>query len=131
MTEIIQILYASATGTAEDVAYYLAKKLRQLNLFAVPSIRVSSIDDYDYLARLPEQQYVLFVVSTTGDGDPPSTMRSTNSALNLLRIFELCSFRQILCRLLDVSSTKIAVSKLFIQFEVFNFWFRRFFVCEV
>ena len=78
MTEI-QILFASATGTAEDVAYYLAKQLKRNKVLIV---RVSSIDDYDYLARLPEQKYVLFVVSTTGDGDPPSSMRST----------EKCSF---------------------------------------
>ncbi len=76
----LQILYASATGTAEDVAYYLAKRLRRLKLFTV---RVSSIDDYDFLARLPEQKYTLFVVSTTGDGDPPSSMRSTEKALIL------------------------------------------------
>ena len=71
--EDIQILYASATGTAEDVAYYLAKKLQRLKYFKV---KVSSIDDYDYLSQLPEQNNVLFVVSTTGDGDPPSSMRS-------------------------------------------------------
>ena len=78
----LQILYASATGTAEDVAYYLAKRLRRLKLFTV---RVSSIDDYDFLARLPEQKYILFVVSTTGDGDPPSSMRSTEKALILIK----------------------------------------------
>lgn len=73
----IQILYASATGTAEDVAYYLAKKLKRFKSFKVS---VSSIDDYDYLTRLPEQNNVLFVVSTTGDGDPPSSMRSNENS---------------------------------------------------
>lgn len=34
---------------------------------------MKSIDEYDYL-HLPDENIVLFLVSTTGDGDPPMSM---------------------------------------------------------
>ena len=66
------ILFGSETGTAEDVAYYIAKQLRKFSL----KLTVLSIDDYDFLSYLPDQKKVFFVVSTTGDGDTPSSMKS-------------------------------------------------------
>ena len=43
---------------------------------------LSSFDEYD-IRKLPAQKYAVFVVATTGDGDPPPNM--TKSWKFLLR----------------------------------------------
>lgn len=66
----VTILYASETGNAEEVAYDLFDFLKQGSENAVI---IKNIGSYDFLT-LPEEDVVLFVVSTTGDGECPSSM---------------------------------------------------------
>eukprot|EP01032_Pedospumella_encystans_P015987 gene15987-18259_t len=61
------ILHAGETGNAEEVAYEIQSKLRVKST-------VHSIDKYDVL-NLPEEKYMIFLVSTTGDGEPPEMMK--------------------------------------------------------
>lgn len=65
------ILYGSETGNAEDVAQSLWREARLLD---VPA-RVFGMDEYD-IENLPDEQVVVFVVSTTGQGEIPPNMRS-------------------------------------------------------
>jgi sulfite reductase alpha subunit-like flavoprotein len=69
----ISVLYASETGTSEDVAYTLSKTLRS----HFPSIPVCtwSLESYA-TTSLPQERIAIFVVSTTGDGEHPNSMRS-------------------------------------------------------
>lgn len=64
----VRILYAGETGNAEEVAYDIQS---QLPYQAV----VSSLEEYDVL-ELPAESAVIFVVSTTGDGDTPGAMKT-------------------------------------------------------
>ncbi|CAK93597.1 unnamed protein product (macronuclear) [Paramecium tetraurelia] len=57
---MIQILFATQTGNSEFYAEEVGRHLEK----AI----VSSIEDFDFLT-LPEQKRVIFIVSTTGDGD--------------------------------------------------------------
>lgn len=70
------ILYGSETGTAEDVAFKIFHLLSSSPSPPSPSssLRISSIDDYD-IASLPSEPFILFVISTTGDGEVPSAMK--------------------------------------------------------
>lgn len=65
----VTVLYASETGNAEEVAYDISRLLSR-NIVC----SVDSIENFDVI-NLPTQNYVVFVVSTTGDGDPPLSMR--------------------------------------------------------
>ena len=66
------VLYASETGTAEDVAYQLGDVLGGKSRMA----RVCSVSSYT-VTELPEERGgVVFIVSTTGDGDVPTSMVS-------------------------------------------------------
>lgn len=64
---MIVVLYASETGNTEEVAYDLQEKLQY-------PCHVMSIKDYD-VTDLPSEKLVVFVVSTTGDGEPPEPMK--------------------------------------------------------
>ncbi|XP_068149685.1 NADPH-dependent diflavin oxidoreductase 1 [Drosophila tropicalis] len=64
------ILYASQTGTAQDVAEQIWRESRQWG-FTGP---VLSIHDYD-IQQLVGESLVVFVVATTGDGVEPDTMK--------------------------------------------------------
>lgn len=66
------ILYASETGTAEDVAYKLGDVLGGKSRMA----RVCSVSSYSVTGLPEERGGVVFVVSTTGDGDVPTSMAS-------------------------------------------------------
>lgn len=70
----VNVLFASATGTAEDLATDLADQLSQRHA-TVPYL--GTLDAYD-LASLPRQatqgQVFLFIVATCGDGQPPRNM---------------------------------------------------------
>lgn len=64
------ILYASQTGNALDAAERIGRESERRGCPVV----VRSVDDYD--ARcLPEEDTVIFVVSTTGQGDTPDSMK--------------------------------------------------------
>lgn len=58
---VIYILYASQTGTSESESHLLSLQLEERNL----KTEVSSLDDFP-IEKLPEIEYCLFMVSTTG-----------------------------------------------------------------
>ena len=65
------VLYASETGTAEDVAYKLHSQL----LAGAPQAQIRNMECYD-VTLLPSETCIMFVVSTTGDGEVPTSMKS-------------------------------------------------------
>ncbi|KAK3868276.1 hypothetical protein Pcinc_026317 [Petrolisthes cinctipes] len=65
------ILYGSETGTAQEVAARIGREARRY--FFMPI--VSAMNDFS-LENLLKQTLVVFVASTTGQGDDPSNMRS-------------------------------------------------------
>lgn len=67
------VLYASETGNAQDVAEYVqqlawARNLCDTQAMAMDAVPLGSV--------LPSCSMVVFVVSTTGDGEPPQNMRT-------------------------------------------------------
>ncbi|XP_014607218.1 PREDICTED: NADPH-dependent diflavin oxidoreductase 1-like [Polistes canadensis] len=66
----ITILYASETGTAQDVAEQIWKRAKRKGLNSM----VSALDDYD-LTNFGLEDLMVFVVATTGQGDPPDNMK--------------------------------------------------------
>ncbi|KYN34593.1 NADPH-dependent diflavin oxidoreductase 1 [Trachymyrmex septentrionalis] len=67
---MIRVLYGSETGTAQDVAEQIWKSAKRKELRST----VSSLNDYD-IQNLPSEQLIIFVVATTGQGDPPANMK--------------------------------------------------------
>jgi sulfite reductase alpha subunit-like flavoprotein len=67
----ILILYATQTGNAQDVAERVGREAARHHLQPL----VASMHSYPP-SNLPTEQYVIFVVSTTGQGDPPDSMRA-------------------------------------------------------
>jgi len=63
------ILFGSQTGTAEEVSYDLGRSAAQKGI----PVQVCSLNKYP-LEQLPLQKFVVFVVSTTGQGQPPDNM---------------------------------------------------------
>ncbi|PON78209.1 Flavodoxin-like [Parasponia andersonii] len=63
-------LYASQTGNALDAAEQVAREADRRGC----SVRLLSLDEYDAVA-LPHETAVVFVVSTTGQGDTPDSMK--------------------------------------------------------
>ena len=68
------VLYASETGTAEDVAFKVHQML-QLQCTHQLEVVIKRMDDYDVL-ELPDERLVIFVTSTGGDGEVPWNMKS-------------------------------------------------------
>ncbi|XP_076162157.1 NADPH-dependent diflavin oxidoreductase 1-like [Ptiloglossa arizonensis] len=66
----ITILYGSETGTAQDVAEQIWKDAKRTCLHST----VYAMNDYE-IQNLDNEKIVIFVVATTGQGDPPSNMR--------------------------------------------------------
>ncbi|THG13395.1 hypothetical protein TEA_018009 [Camellia sinensis var. sinensis] len=64
------ILYASQTGNALDAAERLGREAERRGC----PVTVLSMDDFD-LSSLPNKKTVVFVVSTTGQGDAPDSMK--------------------------------------------------------
>ncbi|KAK2659504.1 hypothetical protein Ddye_006037 [Dipteronia dyeriana] len=64
------ILYASQTGNALDAAERMGREAERRGCPVV----VRSMDDYD-AKSLPREDIVIFVVSTTGQGDTPDSMK--------------------------------------------------------
>ncbi|KAL0122246.1 hypothetical protein PUN28_007176 [Cardiocondyla obscurior] len=67
---VIRVLYGSETGTAQDVAEQIWKSAKRKGLQST----VSCLDDYD-IQHLSLEQLIIFVVATTGQGDPPTNMK--------------------------------------------------------
>jgi hypothetical protein len=65
----ITILYGSQTGNAQDVAERLCREAKRRHF----SVKISTMDDYDR-NLLKDDKYVIFVASTTGQGDAPDNM---------------------------------------------------------
>ncbi|KAG2530958.1 hypothetical protein JM16_001427 [Phytophthora kernoviae] len=74
------VLYGSETGTAQDVAEFMQQRAFNRQLL---DTQVSAMDDFPVAQLLPQCSTVVFVVSTTGDGEAPENMR--RSWRNLLR----------------------------------------------
>jgi sulfite reductase alpha subunit-like flavoprotein len=66
----LPVLYGSQTGCARDVAERIAREA--LRRWLQPDVR--ALDEYP-VESLPEERVVIFVVSTTGQGEAPDNMR--------------------------------------------------------
>ena len=71
----INVIYASETGTAEDVAYKLFHQLQSQYSPLNAKVSIFSIQDVDPTV-LPSLNTVVVIASTTGDGDVPTSMRA-------------------------------------------------------
>lgn len=72
-TASLLILYGSQTGNAQDVAELIGREAARRHY----EVRVIAADAYAQtfgVARLPDEPAVVFVVSTTGQGEPPSNI---------------------------------------------------------
>lgn len=83
ITTTITIVYGSQTGTAKFAAEELNYELI-CNNFKTTLI---NIENYDYINKLPEEKLIVFIVSTTGYGEFPISMKGfwkflTNSGLS-------------------------------------------------
>uniref|UniRef100_A0ACD5W444 Uncharacterized protein n=1 Tax=Avena sativa TaxID=4498 RepID=A0ACD5W444_AVESA len=67
----VVVLYASQTGNAMDAAERVG---REAERGGCPAVDVLSMDSFDP-SCLPGERSVVFVVSTTGQGDPPDSMK--------------------------------------------------------
>ncbi|ELU06663.1 hypothetical protein CAPTEDRAFT_168710 [Capitella teleta] len=64
------VLYGSQTGTAQDVAERMGRLAYKRHF----SVSVAPLDSYP-LVNLIHEQMVIFIVATTGQGDPPDNMQ--------------------------------------------------------
>ena len=64
------VLYGSQTGTAQEVAERVGREATRLHF----SVVVSAMDNFP-LPKLPTAPLVVYVVSTTGQGEEPDNMR--------------------------------------------------------
>eukprot|EP00743_Colponemidia_sp_Colp-15_P009001 GILK01009822.1.p1 GENE.GILK01009822.1~~GILK01009822.1.p1 ORF type:complete len:649 (-),score=122.51 GILK01009822.1:47-1993(-) len=94
MSRDILVLYASQTGNGEELAFDVQRELERCHFV----VRVFAMDDYDLL-KLPQEHVVIFIASTTGQGDPPDNMRSfwrfllrKNLPADCLQQVEFCVF---------------------------------------
>ncbi|RVE65475.1 hypothetical protein OJAV_G00116890 [Oryzias javanicus] len=65
------VLYGSQTGTAQDAAQRIGRQAQRRRL----QVRVMALDSYK-VANLIAESLVVFVCSTTGQGDPPDNMKN-------------------------------------------------------
>ncbi|XP_067017223.1 NADPH-dependent diflavin oxidoreductase 1-like [Acropora muricata] len=66
----ISVLFGSQTGTAQEVAERIGREAKRRFL----SVTVMTLDDYN-VTKLIEEEVVIFVCSTTGQGDEPDNMK--------------------------------------------------------
>ncbi|MEM9080012.1 MAG: flavodoxin domain-containing protein [Verrucomicrobiota bacterium] len=67
MTDKILLLFASQTGSAEDVAHDVHKQLTE----AGHTVDLLDLSLHEDISNLPSASCILGVVSTWGDGEPP------------------------------------------------------------
>jgi len=67
----ILILYGSQTGTAKFAAEDMQRELYKLNYFS----KICEMDSYNFI-NLPEESYIIFIISTTGYGEFPSNSKN-------------------------------------------------------
>ncbi|KAK3527280.1 hypothetical protein QTP86_018608 [Hemibagrus guttatus] len=65
------LLYGSQTGTAQDTAERIGRQAQRRRV----GVRVQALDTYN-VANLISEALVVFVCSTTGQGDPPDNMKN-------------------------------------------------------
>lgn len=94
ITDTVSILYGSQTGNSKSIAESLYQKLSSLGLKA----RILSLEDYNK-SDLKKEKYLIFVVSTQGNGVPP---------ISALEFFEFIQSR----RMPKLSETKYSVLAL-------------------
>lgn len=68
------MLYGSETGTAQDVAEYVQQLAFARRLV---DTQVIAMDAFPVAQLLPRCETVVFITSTTGDGEAPENMRAT------------------------------------------------------
>jgi len=66
----LTVLYGSQTGTAQDTAERVTRVLVRDRF----DVKVKPMDDYD-ITKLAEEDLVIFVCSTTGQGEEPDNMK--------------------------------------------------------
>jgi sulfite reductase alpha subunit-like flavoprotein len=77
----LAVLYGSQTGCAQDVAFdvydALVDKLNPTNVLPdiVPKVQVYAGNNFP-LQKIVENNVLVFVVSTTGDGEVPDNMKT-------------------------------------------------------
>lgn len=82
----VAILYATATGTAEDIAHALAHRFRTTTSVTVSAC--AAVDTFTLpalLAAAPTTLFI-FILATAGDGEAPASMRSLWTALRDARL---------------------------------------------
>jgi len=70
-SNVVAMLYGSQTGTAEEVAWDLARQGRRRGFQCADPVALNDID----FSALSKFRLALIVVATTGQGDPPLNMR--------------------------------------------------------
>ncbi|XP_056146865.1 NADPH-dependent diflavin oxidoreductase 1 [Lampris incognitus] len=65
------VLYGSQTGTAQDTALRIGRQAQRKRM----QVQVTPLDSYN-VAGLISESLVVFVCSTTGQGDPPDNMKN-------------------------------------------------------
>ncbi|XP_074546850.1 NADPH-dependent diflavin oxidoreductase 1 [Halichoeres trimaculatus] len=65
------VLYGSQTGTAQDTAQRITRQAQRRKMM----VQVLPLDSYN-VANLISESLVVFVCSTTGQGDPPDNMKN-------------------------------------------------------
>lgn len=71
MARKLTILYGSQTGTAQDLAEYIWRESKRFYFTGT----VMPMDKYD-IQSLPNEEFIVFVCSTTGQGDEPDNMKT-------------------------------------------------------
>lgn len=71
MARKLTILYGSQTGTAQDLAEYIWRESKRYHFTGT----VMPLDKYD-IHSLIDEVFVVFVCSTTGQGDEPDNMKA-------------------------------------------------------
>ncbi|GJD12537.1 NADPH-dependent diflavin oxidoreductase 1 [Galdieria sulphuraria] len=67
----MRLLYATETGTAAELSQLVAEHFAKY----ISHLKVLELCDYDQ-TQLPLEDIVLFIISTTGDGEVPQDMRN-------------------------------------------------------
>ncbi|KAL6521519.1 multidrug-resistance type transporter [Orobanche gracilis] len=69
--EQLLILYASQTGNAMDAAERIGREAKRHGCLSVSVLSIDELRPHD----LPNKEAVIFVVSTTGQGENPDSMK--------------------------------------------------------
>lgn len=110
MARKLTILYGSQTGTAQDLAEYIWRESKRFHFTGT----VMPMDKYD-IRMLINEEFVVFVCATTGQGDEPDNMKSFWKFL-LRKSLPLDSLCSLSCAVLGLGDS---------SYEKFNFVAKR------